>query len=412
MTKTYLVGGAVRDLKLGNKPKDMDYVVVGATTQEMLNKGFSKVGADFPVFLHPQTGNEYALARKERKTGAGYLGFETDFGPDVTLEDDLSRRDLTVNAMAMDSETGELFDPFNGLDDLKNKVLRHTSDAFSEDPVRVLRLARFRARYGADWTVAKETVSKVTYMAKKGVLSELNSERVWKEMSRALMENHPRLFFDTLLECNALHVVFPEVYKLLTALENRFWHPEGNAYEHTMLVLTQAKLHFNDLTTQYCALTHDFGKGLTPFEKLPSHHGHDVKGVGVVDSFSKKNAVPSKLRHVAMYVTRFHMNMHKLGELNPKTFVKMFDSAKGVGASQPEKVDALYKLGVCDSRGRLGADLLESVEDTKARLEPFMSKFYAYKGVKFNDVFPDGESNVNKIKNGLFHAQVQAVKMA
>jgi len=206
--KTYLVGGAVRDYELGVPVKDHDYVVVGATVDQMLEDGFKQVGADFPVFLCPNTGSEYALARKERKTGKGYLGFETMFDPTVTLEEDLERRDLTINAMALDMDTMTVVDPFGGRNDLRNRVLRHTSDAFAEDPVRVLRLARFRARFGPDWTVASDTANLVYRMAKSGALSELTPERVWKEMSRALMEKHPRLFFDTLLETDALKAVF------------------------------------------------------------------------------------------------------------------------------------------------------------------------------------------------------------
>lgn len=413
--KMFLVGGAVRDMLMGMTPKDKDFVVVGSSVEEMLAAGFEKVGADFPVFLHPTTGEEFALARREKKTGTGYLGFTSEFGKDVTLEEDLSRRDLTINSMAMfvshDSKEmlankGNWFvDPFGGQDDLTAKVLRHTSDAFQEDPVRVLRLARFRARFGADWTVAPETRDLVHTMAKKGVLNELTAERVWKELSRALMEPTPRLFFDTLLECDALHVLFPEVYALCSAMESRRWHPEGNAYEHTMLVLTQAALFGFDLETRFAALVHDFGKGLTRKEDFPKHYGHDVKGVPVVEAFANRLTVPAKMRDRAMKATRFHMNMHKLDSLNAKTFVKMFDEMGSL--NDPDTVGVLHRVGMCDERGRLGSE-----NNSVDQLDVLLTKWEAFKSVKFNDVFPNGEKNVEKIKEGLKRARTQAVASA
>jgi tRNA nucleotidyltransferase (CCA-adding enzyme) len=415
--QTFLVGGAVRDMLMGMEPKDKDFVVVGSTVEDMLAAGFEKVGADFPVFLHPKTGEEFALARREKKTGTGYLGFTSEFGTDVTLEEDLSRRDLTINSMSMqrmedteffvegDEGRFAVFDPFGGKDDLQNKVLRHTSDAFQEDPVRVLRLARFRARFGADWKVAKETRNLVHDMAKKGVLNELTAERVWKELSRALMEPSPRLFFDTLLECDALHVLFPEVYALCSAMESRKWHPEGNAYEHTMLVLTQAALFGFDLETRFAALVHDFGKGRTPKEFLPKHYGHDVNGVPVVEAFADRLTVPAKMRDRAMKATRFHMNMHKLDELTAKTFVKMFDEMGSL--NDPDTVSVLHRVGMCDERGRLGSE-----NNPVDQLDVLLTKWEAFKSVKFNDVFPDGEKNVDKIKEGMKRVRTQAVSAA
>ena len=400
MQKTYLVGGAVRDMVMGVEPKDRDYVVTGATEADMLSNGFEKVGADFPVFL--RDGEEYALARRERKTGTGYLGFTSEFGVDVTLEQDLARRDLTVNSMAMD-EDGKLVDPFGGRNDMRSKTLRHTSDAFAEDPVRVLRLARFRARLGADWTVAADTVELVSKMAKAGVLAELTAERVWKEMSRALMEPNARLFFDTLLECDALHVVFPEVYRLKTALEARRWHPEGDAYEHTMLVLTQAVEFGFDLETRVACVTHDFGKGLTPRDQLPKHYGHDVKGVPVTKEFCDRLTVPAKMRDRAMKTTRFHMNMHKLDTLNPKTWVKMFMEMDAF--RDPEVVAVLWRVGMCDERGRKGSE-----NNTVQHLHKVVEVFESMNNVRFADVFPQGETNVNRIRDGMFHARAATVK--
>lgn len=407
----YLVGGAVRDLLMGMEPKDCDFVVVGSTHEEMIAAGFEKVGADFPVFLNPITGEEYALARREKKTGNGYLGFISEFGVDVTLDEDLSRRDLTVNSMAIKEGIGptdilnSLVDPFNGYRDLTDKVLRHTSNAFNEDPVRVLRLARFRARFGPDWTIAPETKELVYSMAKKGVLNELTAERVWKELSRALMESYPRLFFDTLMECDALHVLFPEVYRLATALESHRHHPEKNAYEHTMLVLTQAALNDTPLEVRLACLCHDFGKGLTPRDLLPKHYGHDVKGVPVTESFCNRLTVPAKMRDRVMKTTRYHMAGHSLDKLNPKTFVKMFDDMGAL--NDPQTVNILYNVFICDERGRLGSET-NGIDHCMVLLR----KFEAYRSVKFVDVFPNGETNVNKIKDGMVRARIQAVKSA
>ena len=402
--KVYLCGGAVRDMLMGVTPKDYDYVAVGFTEDEFLEDGYERIGKDFPVFLHPITGAEYALARREKKTGVGYLGFESEFGVDVTLEEDLGRRDLSINAIAM-SEDGTIIDPFGGKDDIHAKVLRHTSNAFSEDPVRVLRLARFRARFGAEWSVASETKNLVHDMAKKGVLGELQAERVWKELSRALMEPFPRLFFDTLLECDALHVLFPEVYSLCSAMESRKWHPEGNAYEHTMLVLTQSALHDYDLESRLAALVHDFGKGLTRKENFPRHYGHDVNGVPVVENFCNRLTVPTKMRDRAMKATRYHMSMHKLDTLNPKTFVHMF---MDMGSwNDPETVGVLYRVGVCDERGRMGSEN-NSLQD----LYMLYTVWDKVSAVKFADVFPNGETNPDKIKQGLLKARIAAASEA
>ena len=404
--KTYLVGGAVRDIFMGMKPKDMDFVVVGSTIEEMIADGFEKVGADFPVFLKMDC--EYALARREKKTGTGYLGFTSEFGTDVTLEEDLGRRDLTINSMALCENRGpvdpmeSLIDPYNGLSDIKNQILRHTSNAFEEDPVRVLRVARFRARFGRGWKVAPETRDLIHSMAKKGVLNELTAERVWKELSRALMEPHPRLFFDTLLECDALHVLFPEVYALCSAMESRRWHPEGNAYEHTMLVLTQSANFDYDLETRFACLVHDFGKGLTRKEDFPKHYGHDVNGVPVVKKFADRLTVPSKMRDRAMKATRFHMNMHKLDKLNSKTFVKMFDEMDS--QRDPETVNVLHRVGICDERGRLGSEMVDI-----NHLSEVVELFEAYKTVRFDQVFPNKETDPKKIVEGMRRARTAAV---
>lgn len=407
--KTYLVGGAVRDLLLGKTPKDKDYVVVGATPAEMEASGYSCVGADFPVFLHPDTGEEYALARREKKTGAGYNGFTCEFGPDVTLEEDLSRRDLTMNAMAMDDFSGQLFDPFNGRASLDTRVMTHVSaDAFREDPVRVLRLARFVARMGPDWRLDTETVKTVNQMGKDGVLAELTAERVWKELSRALTEDHPQLFFDTLLMCGVLRDLFPEVDRLCDCTENPKWHPEGNTYSHTMLVLAAAsKLNPGDLHAAFHALTHDFGKAAVPAELHPKFHGHEMKGVPMVADFCDRLKVPADLKKHALKVTRFHMHMHRLDELNPKTFVKMFNEMDAF--RDTAVVDALMNLGMADARGRLGSHD-DDVSD-RTRVKDF---FDAAAAVKFADLglAPPPATKVARVQDEFFKKRTAAVAAA
>lgn len=402
--KTYMVGGAVRDMLMGMEPRDRDYVVVGGSSAQMISDGFERVGAEFPVFLHPGTGEEYALARTERKTGSGYTGFSTEFGPDVTLEQDLARRDLTINSIAYDvSGYGGYIDPFNGEDDIRNRVLRHTSAAFAEDPVRVLRLARFRARLGPTWVVAPETVEMISKMAKQGVLAELTAERVWKELSRALMEPYARLFFDTLLECDALHVIFPEVYRLKTALEARRWHPEGDAYEHTMLVLSQAVEFGFDLETRVAALVHDFGKAATPRDRLPRHHGHEVAGVPIVENFCRRLRLPSTMQTRLPRVTRYHMHMHRLSELKSATIVEMFERMDAF--RDHPVVTLLWQLAICDERGRLGSENAEF-----GHLSQVLYFQDAARSVRFVDVFPNGEPDHKKIQSGMHRARVAAVQ--
>ena len=397
----YIVGGYVRDKLMGGDAKDRDYVVVGANRQYMLDNGYAQVGVDFPVFIS-KDGDEYALARKERSNGDGYVDFEFDT-EGVSLEDDLERRDLTINAIAMDMVSGELIDPFGGQQDIQDKVFRPVSNAFEEDPVRVLRVARFRARFGKEWSCSDALVSMVARMVKHGKLDSLQKDRVWKEMSRALMEPYPRLFFDTLLELDALHVVFPEIYKLLTALEIRRYHPEGNAYEHVMLVLTQAAINGYDLKTRYACLMHDIGKTLTPFDKLPKHYGHDVNGVELVKEFSDKYSVPSELKNLAAFACRYHMYMHNLDALNAKTFVNVFDSCR----NRIEFVDVLYKVGVCDERGRKGSE-----ENDVSGLVRLFDYHKAYASVKFENVFPMGEKNPDKIKDGMRKYRINAITNA
>jgi tRNA nucleotidyltransferase (CCA-adding enzyme) len=410
----FRVGGAVRDWIMGQQPKDVDYVVTGASENDLISSApfglaFTKIEAqNFPVY-HDQNGDEWALARREQKEGSGYHGFTVEFGPEVSIEEDIARRDITINSMAIevfdDSKTRilNIIDPYGGQKDIRNKILRHTTGAFAEDPVRVLRLARFRARFGSEWVIAQETKDLIYTMSRAGTLNELTPERVWKEMSRALMEPHPRLFFDTLMECDVLNILFPEIYRLATALESLRWHPEGNAYEHSMLVLTQAAKFDLDLEMRFAALVHDFGKGITPRIELPKHYGHDVKGVKIVENFSNRLTVPSKIRDRSMKSTRYHMIGHLLEKINAKTFVKMFDAMGAL--NDPHSVTVLYCVCMCDERGRLGSE-----NNKWDHLNKLTEAFHAYKSVKFTDVFPNGETNVNKINQGMFNARVLAVK--
>lgn len=412
--KYYRVGGSVRDFYMGRRINDIDYVIVGASSmQEVIDaKPFGlklkPVGQSFPVLLD-NLDNEWALARKEKKVGEGYTGFEFDTDPAITIEEDLMRRDLTINSMAfevtddMKTRILNLIDPYGGLNDIKNKILRHTSDAFAEDPVRVLRLARFRARMGAEWKIAPETVALISTMSKKGVLNQLQPDRIWKEFSRAMMEPHPRLFFDTLLECDALHTTFPPVYKLLTALESRRWHPEGNAYEHTMLVLTAAAKIDATLEERFACICHDLGKGLTPFAKLPAHHGHDVAGVPLVDEMAKIMAVPANFVRSAKIATRHHMRGHELNKLKPTTVVRILDDM--ACGRQNSVTDIVRLVFIADNRGRLGHEDA-SVDFVKT----FDDYIEAYNSVKFADVFPNGADDVKKIAPKMTDARAAAIK--
>ena len=376
--QTYLVGGAVRDMLLGFDPKDKDYVVVGSTENEMFLAGFEKVGADFPVFLHPETKDEYALARTEISTGKGYNDFTVAFDPSVTLDDDLSRRDLTINAMAIETYYDEtfLYDPFGGNDDLNNKILRHVGPAFMDDPVRILRVARFAARFGPEWKVAESTKALMRQMVQGGMVDNLTSERVWKETSRALTEKHPRLFFDVLNQCGGLVVIFPELKGMKSVEENVKYHPEGNTYEHTMLVLEAARKLTNSLPVLFAALTHDFGKLETDPAKYPAHHGHENKGAKLIEQFALRLATPTKVRKDAMAISEQHMKMKWLSGMKPTSIAKMF---KQMGAyANEEIVEKLILVAKADARGKLGHET-----DAVVHFEKLADMFNAAKSVKF-----------------------------
>jgi tRNA nucleotidyltransferase (CCA-adding enzyme) len=323
--KVYLVGGAVRDQLLGLPVKERDWVVVGATPDTLLNKKFKQVGRDFPVFLHPETNEEYALARTERKSAPGYYGFECDFSPAVTLEEDLARRDLTINAIAMDDK-GALIDPYHGQADLNNKILRHVSPAFIEDPVRVLRVARFAARFHyLGFKLANETRSLMYSMVKRGELAHLVAERVWQEWQRSLEEKNPEQFILVLRSCDALRVVLPELNTLFGIPNPYQHHPEIDSGVHTLMSLEVATTLTNDPIIRFATLVHDLGKGLTPMSTWPGHHGHEESGVAIIEALCARLRIPNDYRTLASIVSRYHLNIHRLHELRASIIVRLLE---------------------------------------------------------------------------------------
>ena len=350
--KVYVVGGAVRDRLLGLPVQDRDHVVVGATPEDMQARGFKPVGKDFPVFLHPDTHEEYALARTERKTAPGYTGFAFHAAPDVTLEEDLARRDLTINAIAED-ERGALTDPFGGQDDLARRVLRHVGPAFAEDPVRVLRVARFAARF-ADFRVAEETLALMRLMADNGEVDHLVAERVWQELSRGLMEARPSRMIEALRACGVLAKVLPELDRLFGVPQPADHHPEVDTGAHILLVIDQAAARRAPLPVRYAALLHDLGKGATPAAEWPHHHGHEEKGVALVEAVSERLRAPADCRDLAVLAAREHGVIHAAAVLRPATLVKLLERTDAL--RRPERFAQLLEACECDFRGRPGRE--------------------------------------------------------
>jgi tRNA nucleotidyltransferase (CCA-adding enzyme) len=348
-SKIYCVGGAVRDRLLGLTVQDRDWVVVGSTPEKMVEQGFQPVGKDFPVFLHPQTHEEYALARTERKTARGYRGFAVYAAPDVTLEQDLQRRDFTINAIAEDAE-GKLIDPHNGVADLRAGILRHVSTAFSEDPVRILRAARFAARFG--FSIAPETMALMRDMVNSGEADALVAERVWQELARGLMEKKPSRFFDTLRSCGALARVFPEIDALFGVPQPEKYHPEIDCGIHTMMVVDDAALHEYSLEVRFAALTHDLGKGNTPRDILPRHTGHELRSVELLQAMCERLRVPADCRDLGLLAARYHGDVHRAGELRAETVFKLFQAADAW--RRPERFSGLLQACASDARGRTG----------------------------------------------------------
>lgn len=351
--KTYTVGGAVRDGLLGLPVKDRDHVVVGATPQQLLELGFRPVGKDFPVFLHPDTHEEYALARTERKTAPGYKGFAFHAAPDVTLEDDLARRDLTINAIAQD-EDGTLVDPYHGRADLEARVFRHVSEAFVEDPVRILRVARFAARF-ADFTVAPETNALMQRMVQEGEVDALVPERVWQELARGLMEHKPSRMFEVLRACGALQRILPELDALWGVPQPEKWHPEIDTGVHVMLVVDWAAAQDFSLLIRFAALLHDLGKGTTPPEIWPRHHGHEARSERLAEDVCTRLKVPGECRDLALMTAREHGNVGRSFEMRPDTLVKFF--ARCDAFRKPQRFVDMLRASECDHRGRTGLEL-------------------------------------------------------
>ena len=362
--KIYLVGGSVRDRLLGLPASDRDYVVVGATPEQMLASGYQPVGKDFPVFLHPQTKEEYALARTERKSGRGYTGFAFHAAPDVTLEDDLHRRDLTINAMALD-ENGQLVDPYGGARDIASKTLRHVSEAFPEDPLRVLRLARFAARF-TEFSVAPETMVLCRQLVDEGEIRELVAERVWQELSRGLMEAQPSRMFGVLRDCGALAVLAPELDRLWGVPQKAIYHPEIDTGIHIMQVIDYAANRGWPLATRYAALTHDLGKGLTPADILPAHHAHEARSAKLVDALSARWRVQREVAELARAVAAEHGNLGKLKDMRPATVHDVLMRCDAI--RRPERFVHMLDACEADKSSRRAVGLPESAG------EPFTAR--------------------------------------
>jgi len=347
---SYLVGGAVRDELLARPTADRDYVVVGTTPEAMLAQGFRPVGKDFPVFLHPQTNEEYALARTERKTAPGYHGFTFHAAPDVTLEQDLARRDLTINAMARAAD-GTLIDPFHGQRDLSAKILRHVGPAFAEDPVRILRIGRFAARF-SDFTIAPETLALMRGMVAAGEVDHLVAERVWQELAKGLMEDRPSRMFEVLRECGALRRLLPELDALHGVPQRADYHPEIDTGVHAMMVIDQSARRGFALPVRFAALTHDLGKGETPADILPRHIGHEERSVRLTEQVSARLRVPADCRDLALLMARYHGNIHRAADLKASTIVTLFEKTDAL--RRPERFRQLLETCLCDFTGRLG----------------------------------------------------------
>ena len=384
--KTYLVGGAVRDELLDYPHKEKDWVVVGATPEQMLDAGFQQVGKDFPVFLHPDTKEEYALARTERKTSPGYKGFDVHATVDVTLEQDLLRRDLTINALAK-GESGEIIDPFNGLQDIQDKVLRHVSPAFSEDPVRILRVARFAARYRhLGFIVADETMQLMKQMVDDGEVDALVPERVWQEMKKALGERSPSRFIEVLRDCGALERILPELDRLFGVPQPEEHHPEIDTGIHTLMVLQQACKLSDDTEVRFAALMHDLGKGTTPESEWPHHIEHEARGAEIVLDVCKRLRIPNEYRDLAERTARFHLHYHRALELKPSTVVKTLEQLDAF--RKPQRFEKFLLASEADARGRPGHE-----NSSFAQGGFFRKAFAAAQQVDIKSLVQQGYSN-------------------
>ncbi|MFM0001014.1 multifunctional CCA addition/repair protein [Paraburkholderia dipogonis] len=405
----YAVGGAIRDELLGVPVQDRDYVVVGATPEQMVAQGYRPVGKDFPVFLHPQTHEEYALARTERKTAAGYHGFQFFYAPDVTLEEDLARRDLTINAMARevrpDGElTGPVIDPFNGQGDLQARLFRHVSDAFLEDPVRILRIARFAARF-VDFTVAPETLTLMRKMVADGEVDALVAERVWQEVSRGLMEKKPSRMFEVLRDCGALARILPEIDALFGVPQRADYHPEVNTGVHVMMVVDHAAQQGYALPVRFAALAHDLGKATTPEDVLPRHIGHEGRSVDLLKPLCERLRVPNDCRDLAVLVAREHGNIHRVMEMGAAALVRLLERSDAI--RKPARFAEALQACEADARGRLGFEMRDYPQAERLRVA-----LVAARGVDAGAVAKRLVDAPAGIKDAVHQERVRAVEAA
>ncbi|KHN93287.1 multifunctional CCA tRNA nucleotidyl transferase/2'3'-cyclic phosphodiesterase/2'nucleotidase/phosphatase [Pectobacterium actinidiae] len=399
--KIYLVGGAVRDSLLDLPVTEKDWVVVGATPENLLAQGYQQVGKDFPVFLHPVSRDEYALARTERKSGKGYTGFVCHAAPDVTLEQDLLRRDLTINAIAR-TEQGDLIDPYHGRRDLENRVLRHVSEAFSEDPLRVLRVARFAARFAhLGFEIAEETMTLMQTMAHEGELAYLTPERVWKETEKALSTSSPDVYFQVLRDCGALAVLFPEIDNLYGVPAPAKWHPEIDTGIHTMMTVAMAARLSPAIDVRFATLCHDLGKGLTPPELWPRHHGHGPAGVKLVEALCQRLRVPNPIRDLAKLVAEYHDLVHTVQVLQPKTLLKLFDAIDVW--RKPQRLEQLALTSEADARGRAGFE-----ENPYPQGDYLREAFRVASQVSSADVVAEGFKGID-VRNELARRRIHAL---
>jgi tRNA nucleotidyltransferase (CCA-adding enzyme) len=394
--EVYLVGGAVRDELLGLPVKERDWVVVGGTREDLERQKFREVGRDFPVFLHPQSHEEYALARRERKTAPGYRGFSVEFGPEVTLEEDLGRRDLTINAMARQAD-GTLVDPHGGKRDLDARLLRHVSDAFVEDPVRILRLARFAARFAPlGFRVAPDTMALLKRMVLANEADALVAERVWIESEKALREPDPGAFFNVLRECGALQRIYPEIDALFGIPQPARWHPEIDTGVHTLMALHQASILSGDSKVRFAALVHDLGKAKTPPSEWPRHHGHEEASVSLIEALAARLRVPAEYRELAVVVARYHGIVHRAFELKPKTVVEFMERSDAF--RRPERFARALLACEADSRGRAGLedtpypqrDYLLAARDAAASIKPKQEELAGRSGAAIAELISRG----------------------
>ena len=400
--KTYLVGGAVRDKLLGLEPKERDWVVVGASPEEMLKLGYKPVGKYFPVFLHPKSKEEYALARTERKTAPGYTGFSFHAAADVTLEDDLRRRDLTINAIAMDDD-GSLIDPFNGQADLEAGLLKHVSKAFSEDPVRILRIARFASRFAKfGFKVAHGTNKLMRDMVEQGEVDALVAERVWKEFEKAINEDHPQTFFKVLRGCGALEKLFPEIDALYGVPQPEHHHGEIDTGIHVMMVLQQAASLSDDPKVRFAALTHDLGKATTPESEWPRHIGHEQRSVKLVEQLCDRFKIPNDYRALAKITAQYHTHCHRANELKSATILKVIEACDGF--RKPDQFENFLLACTADARGRKDHE-----NDDYPQAELFRRAYVAAKAVDTQAIIAQGHQGA-AIRDALHTQRIAIIK--